>query len=940
MRTRGSRHCSRSAPAIRGRRPPSRCSISGRDPFTQKVFVNRGSAERHQCRRGGDRRTGRGRTGHARVSAHGRSDAASPTRTRRCPVRVERNGVRSVFFGAGAGRAARAALHGAHRGCPRRATGCVPRASTGPIRRVSRWRRSKRSSARPDRCSRRSPCGRWPAPIAAPICWCSARAPCCRRGPKRRSMPMRRRSRDARGQAQWLDFANLRPPSAWRAPARRDATPACVAGPPRARREPLVAEALMFARATAFTPARPEEILRPVNGWFILAHVLPRAAWQPGACVRHRRSRCKPDFLALVHPLLVHPGAALCRGGRRLDAGTHHGRGRRHAVRPARAGVRVARLRGRVLQAPRASLSRCGSRRRRSRCCCCFALRWSCWCASSDGAPMPGWTLPRAAARSERCCGRWYRCCCNGRSVPHARRRTCNPMIPTPDLPFTSTAAFAAVPRTARPKCAIPSASSSCSGVACSSRACSRCWPSGGSSRASSTCRSCSTSHYRTLAESNRIAIVPIVPNRGVITDRNGVVLAQSYSGVHAGAHARDRSATSTRPSTQLATIVEMQPRDRRRFRKLLDESKNFESLPLRTRLSDEEVARFAVNRYRFPGVEIKARLFRQYPYGELASHVIGYIGRINDHDLERIAGWDEATELQGLRLHRQGGSRAVLRARAARHDRRGGGRGRCRRACGAHVVADAAHCPATTCACRSTSSCRRWPRPRSATRRGALVAIDPTTGDILAFVSKPGYDPNLFVEGIDAANWEALNDSPDKPLLNRPLRGAYPPGSTIKPFLALGALTSGKRTPQQSISDPGFFQLPGSSHRFRDDKPGGHGTVDMYKSDRRVVRHVLLRTRERDRYRRQRALPVAAVVRSQDRRRHRGRADRRAALARMEAHALRGRQVSRGSTASGTSVTRSPPASGRATTTSRRCSWRRRSRRSPTTASRSGRTS
>jgi len=115
--------------------------------------------------------------------------------------------------------------------------------------------------------------------------------------------------------------------------------------------------------------------------------------------------------------------------------------------------------------------------------------------------------------------------------------------------------------------------------------------------------------------------------------------------------------------------------------------------------------------------------------------------------------------------------------------------------------------------------------------RRGALVAIEPATGDILAFVSKPGYDPNLFVEGIDAANWEALNESPDKPLLNRPLRGAYPPGSTIKPFLALGALTSGKRTPQYSINDPGFFQLPGSSYRFRDDKPGGHGSVDMYKS-------------------------------------------------------------------------------------------------------------
>jgi len=115
--------------------------------------------------------------------------------------------------------------------------------------------------------------------------------------------------------------------------------------------------------------------------------------------------------------------------------------------------------------------------------------------------------------------------------------------------------------------------------------------------------------------------------------------------------------------------------------------------------------------------------------------------------------------------------------------------------------------------------------------RRGALVALDPTNGEVLAFVSKPGFDPNLFVDGIDPTNWTELNESPDKPLLNRPLRGAYPPGSTIKPFLALSALSSGKRTPTQAISDPGYYQIPGSAHRFRDDKPGGHGYVDMPRS-------------------------------------------------------------------------------------------------------------
>ncbi len=235
------------------------------------------------------------------------------------------------------------------------------------------------------------------------------------------------------------------------------------------------------------------------------------------------------------------------------------------------------------------------------------------------------------------------------------------------------------------------------------------------SSRASSTCRYSSTTTYSTLAESNRIAIVPVVPNRGVITDRNGVVLAQSYSAYTlelTPSRIEDLEATID----ELAEIVDVQPRDRKRFRKLLDESKNFESLPLRTRLSDEEVARFAVNRYRFPGVEIKARLFRQYPYGEIASHVVGYIGRINDHDVERIAEVGRRGELQGLRLHRQGRRRTLLRARTARHHGLGAGRGRCRRPRGAHAVAHAAVVRATTCACRSTSSCRRPPRPRSAT--------------------------------------------------------------------------------------------------------------------------------------------------------------------------------------------------------------------------------
>lgn len=335
--------------------------------------------------------------------------------------------------------------------------------------------------------------------------------------------------------------------------------------------------------------------------------------------------------------------------------------------------------------------------------------------------------------------------------------------------------------------------------------------------------------HFETLAETNRIAIVPIVPNRGVITDRNGIVLAQSYSAYTLEiTPSRIRNLDET--IDELGNIVNVEPRDRKRFRKLLEESKNFESLPLRTRLTDEEVARFAVNRYRFPGVEIKARLFRQYPFGEVASHVVGYIGRINDKDNERIADWDETANYKGSDYIGKVG--IELSYERELHGTTGV----------EDVEVDAGG--------RAVRTLRRTPpvagnnltlsldirlqqvaETAFGDRRGALVAIDPTSGDVLAFVSKPGFDPNLFVDGIDPANWQEYNDSPDKPLLNRPLRGAYPPGSTIKPFLALSALTSGRRTPGQTIFDPGFFQIPGQAHRFRDDKPGGHGMVDMYKS-------------------------------------------------------------------------------------------------------------
>ena len=333
--------------------------------------------------------------------------------------------------------------------------------------------------------------------------------------------------------------------------------------------------------------------------------------------------------------------------------------------------------------------------------------------------------------------------------------------------------------------------------------------------------------HYRTRAEDNRISLVPIVPNRGVIVDRNGLVLARNYS-AYTLEITPGKVADLEAVINALAGVVDIQPKDRKRFRKLLEESKNFESLPIRTRLTDEEVARFIAQRYRFPGVEIKARLFRQYPQGELASHALGYIGRVNDRDLgaiERQGAEDNyrGTEHFGktgleqkyeFELHGQTGFEQV--------EVDAGGRA-------VRVLARTAPLPGNNLVLTLDAKLQQVVERAFGQRRGALVAIEPASGGILALVSMPNFDPNLFVDGIAGQDWDELNNSPDKPMVNRALNGAYPPGSTFKPFMALAALTAGKRTPEQTIADPGFFRF--GNHTFRDDKKGGHGLVDMYKS-------------------------------------------------------------------------------------------------------------
>jgi penicillin-binding protein 2 len=337
---------------------------------------------------------------------------------------------------------------------------------------------------------------------------------------------------------------------------------------------------------------------------------------------------------------------------------------------------------------------------------------------------------------------------------------------------------------------------------------------------------------YETLneqAERNRTAVVPVVPMRGEVEDRNGEILASNYS-AYTLEVTPSKVANLDELLDELEAIVSISKRDRRRFAKLLTETKAFEAIPIRTLLTDEEVARFAAQRWRFPGVEIRARFFRNYPFGATASHLIGYIGRINQREQDSIEEWSDEDranyrgtdyigklgieqfyekELHGEtgieRIETSAGGRAVriLDSRPAR--------------------------PGRTVELTIDAKLQQMVEQLYGSRRGALVAIDPRSGEVLAFVSSPTFDPNLFVEGIDVESWRALADSPDKPLLNRAIRGRYPPGSTYKPFMGLAALELGKRTPQATTYDPGYWIF--GDNKFRSHGDEGLGNVDLRTS-------------------------------------------------------------------------------------------------------------
>lgn len=335
--------------------------------------------------------------------------------------------------------------------------------------------------------------------------------------------------------------------------------------------------------------------------------------------------------------------------------------------------------------------------------------------------------------------------------------------------------------------------------------------------------------HFVTLAQNNRISLLPILPNRGLILDRNNIVLAQNRSAYTLEVTASKVKSLDATINT-LRQFVDITPRDLKRFRKLLEESKGFETIPLKVKLSDEEAARLAAHAWRYPGVEVKARLFRDYPYKEITSHVLGYIGRISPKDKEKLEEEDKITNYRGSTYIGKTGLEAIYEDEL-------------------HGVVGFEEVE-TDSGGRAVRSLKRTPPINGKTlklaldirlqkmadalfrdRRGAMVAIDPANGGVLAFLSKPGFDPSLFIDGIDSQTWTMLNTDWQKPLINRALRGVYPPGSTFKPFMAMAALESGIIGQHDVRPAPGYFTLPGSSHQFRDSRPHGNGMVNLARA-------------------------------------------------------------------------------------------------------------
>ncbi|MCP5419397.1 MAG: penicillin-binding protein 2 [Gammaproteobacteria bacterium] len=327
---------------------------------------------------------------------------------------------------------------------------------------------------------------------------------------------------------------------------------------------------------------------------------------------------------------------------------------------------------------------------------------------------------------------------------------------------------------------------------------------------------------FVTLSESNRIKLRPLPPTRGQIFDRNGVLLADNLPSYRLEITPEDVTDMDA-VLAEIGARVELSESDIARFQKLRKRSPAYDSIPLRLNLKDDEVARLAVDLHRFPGVSIQADLTRHYPLGAHAVHVLGYVGRIDEKDLQRI---DEQQYRGSTHIGKNGVEKSyedTLHGKVGFQQVETNAQGRALR-----VLEQTPPSPGENIYLTIDSRLQAIAEQALSDYNGALVAIDPRNGEILALASMPIYDPNPFVNGIDVASYKALITSHDRPLFNRALRGVYPPGSTIKPLMGLAGLEYGVTTRGKPVYCRGFYRLPGQSHRFRDWRRGGHGTVNL----------------------------------------------------------------------------------------------------------------
>lgn len=330
---------------------------------------------------------------------------------------------------------------------------------------------------------------------------------------------------------------------------------------------------------------------------------------------------------------------------------------------------------------------------------------------------------------------------------------------------------------------------------------------------------------YSTLSTKNWLDLIPIEPTRGLIYDRNGVLLAENIP-VFSLDVIPIKVSNLAQSLKEVRTIVSISDDEVSQFKRQLTQHRRFDEIPLKFRLSEEEVARFTENQYRYPGFLVKARLMRHYPFGESFSHVLGYVGRINIEELNRIdpINYSASNYIGKLGIEKfyENDLHGLVGYEQVESDASGKP---------LRVIKEIKGQPGKNLYLTLDSGLQLLAEKALVGQRGAVVAIDPNTGQVLALVSEPGYDPNVFVSGISQKDYKVLQTSEDRPLFNRAVRGLYPLASTIKPFLALEGLESGVITADDTIDDPGWFQLPNYSHLYHDWRSKGHGTVNMARA-------------------------------------------------------------------------------------------------------------